>query len=90
MAGFVTAKLPPVAAAGCRGSFPANDNPQALWIFSASACGSYGFSDLKISHAGRTAPFGQIELQSSGSVHVSGGSAFLLRVDASPEITAPN
>ncbi len=51
-------------------------------MFSPWACGVYGFSDLKIAHAGRTQPVGQIELESSRNVHVQGGSGWLLRVES--------
>jgi len=65
----------------CRGAVAGNDRLQALWLFSSDACGLYGFRDLKIAHAGRTAPLGQITLVSrSGRVHISAGSGLLLRV----------
>ncbi len=64
------------------GNGNSNDQPQALWLFSADACGTYGFSSLTISHAGRTAPLGQITLTASrGDFNVRSGSGLLLRVD---------
>ena len=80
--GAVTAKLIAAPASGCRGDADSNGHEQALWLFSPWACGVYGFSDLKIAHAGRTHPVGQIELESSRKVHVEGGSGWLLRVDS--------
>jgi hypothetical protein len=66
----------------CRAATDGNDQPQALWVFSADACGVYGFSDLNIIHAGRTSPVGQITLGStSGDFDVRDGSGVLLRVD---------
>jgi hypothetical protein len=76
IAGAVTAKLIASRDGGCGG----NDREQALWLFSPSACGAYGFADLKIVHAGRRDPVGQIILESDKNVHVPGGSGLLLRV----------
>jgi hypothetical protein len=45
--------------AGGRGS------PQALWLFSADACGLYGFPDVVFTHAGSTPPIGEVALTSS-------------------------
>ncbi len=78
--GAVTAKLAAVPAAGCRGDMDGNDREQALWVFSATACGVYGFNNLKIAHAGRTAPLSEIALESSANLHVASGSGLLLRV----------
>ncbi len=80
--GAVTAKLIAAPASGCHGDSRENAREQALWLFSPWACGVYGFSDLKIAHAGRTNPLGQIELESSRDVRVSGGSGWLLRVES--------
>ena len=75
--GAVTAKLLAAPKRGCLGT---SDHEQALWKFSPWACGAYGLSDLKIvrSEQGRTA--GEIVLQSTGNIHIDGGSGWLLRV----------
>ncbi len=66
----------------CRGSVYGNDWPQALWVFSADACGLYGFPNLEIRHVGRTEPLGEIVLESKrGPVKIRGGSGVLLRID---------
>ena len=68
--------------AKCRGETDGNDQPQALWVFSADACGVYGFPDLTISHAGHSSPFGQVTLGSTrGDFDVGSGSGMLLRVN---------
>ena len=69
---------------------PADDCPasdgngaeQALWVFSTSACGTYGLEDVKLAHAGRSAPVGQITLDSSKDIEIRGGSGWLLLVNA--------
>jgi len=69
----------------CRGSIGGNDRPQAVWLFSANACGLYRFANLELRHAGRTEPVGEIVLESKkGPVQIRSGSAALLRV-VSPE-----
>jgi len=80
LGGDVTAKLIASRDGVCRGAAADNDREQALWLFSPSACGPYGFADLKVVHAGRHAPVGQIILAADKNVHVPGGSGLLLRV----------
>ena len=65
----------------CGGDFGGNNRPQALWLFSSDACGTYGFADLKIAHAGRSDPVGRITLVSQKrNFDVRSGSGLLLRV----------
>jgi len=66
--------------ANCPDPIEGSSEQQALWVFSSSACGTYGFDDLKIEHAGKTAPTGQVVLESPRTVHIPGGSGLLLRV----------
>jgi hypothetical protein len=68
----------------CRGTIDDNDHPQAFWFFSVNACGAYGFGDLTVFHAERTAPVGEITLSSKSKVlKVDKGSAMLLLVGVS-------
>jgi hypothetical protein len=65
----------------CWGDLGGNDLPQALWLFSADACGTYGFADSTIAHAGRSNPVGQITLApEKRNFDIRSGSGLLLRV----------
>lgn len=68
----------------CRGVDGNNSKPQAFWLFSTDACGVYGYSNLRIVHAGRTTPQGRIVLEAKrGKLALDGGSGLLLRVAGS-------
>jgi hypothetical protein len=81
LSGGVLVRISSKPGTPCRGEVGNNDRPQALWVFASNACGSYGFADLTIAHAGRTDPLGQIVLSSQRkNIDVRSGSGMLLRV----------
>jgi hypothetical protein len=83
MSGGVLVELRPNASANCRGPLNGNNNPQALWVFSSDACGTYGLSKVNILHAGRTAPVGTVILDLRGpNTKIQRGAGLLLRVIA--------
>ena len=70
----------------CRGVVADNDRPQAFWVFSSDACGTYGMEQVRIAHAGRSEPVGTIVLTSEKpQLRLRGGDGLLLRVNAIPQ-----
>jgi hypothetical protein len=66
----------------CRGPVAGNTNPQALWVFSSDACGTYGMEHIEIVHAGRTDPVGTISFVSDRpKLKIPAATAMLLRVN---------
>lgn len=63
----------------------ASKTVQSFWVFSTDACGLYGFDGLKLTHAGRSEPVGQIVLESPRKLRVLAGSGLLLTVISSGE-----
>lgn len=55
---------------------------QSLWVFSAGACGAFGFKNLTISHDGSSQPQGQITLESNKEIQIHSGSGWLLLTNA--------
>jgi hypothetical protein len=67
-------------ALGCEGPDGA-DALQALWVFSSNACGVYGMKEVKIAHAGKGAPVGEITLHfAKDDMKLEPGTGILLRV----------
>jgi hypothetical protein len=66
---------------GCEGPIDGDDHPQALWVFSADACGVYGLKEIGIAHSGRSEPAGGITLHFAKShMKLDAGTGMLLRV----------
>lgn len=81
VSGGVLVRVSSAPGTKCRGEFPDNDRPQAMWVFSSDACGVYDFGNLILTHAGRTDPPGEIVLSSTkGNLDLRAGSGMLLRV----------
>jgi hypothetical protein len=77
----VLVHLRPQLAGGCPGALDDDNRLQALWVFSADACGVYGITAVSIEHAGRSAPAGEITLAAlTGDLKIRGGAGMLLRV----------
>jgi hypothetical protein len=73
----VLAVLVEVRYPGCETA--SGDRRLALWVFSSSACGAYGFRGrLDIAHAGDSSPMGEIVLESKKNVNLGTGTALLL------------
>jgi hypothetical protein len=70
---------------GCEGPINGDDHLQALWVFSADACGVYGMKGANIAHAGKSDPIGEITLHfEKNDMKLDSGTAMLLRVVAHP------
>lgn len=74
----------PSPAGKCEGEEEFDDRPKALWVFASTACGLYDFPDLRLVHAGRNEPRGEITIASTkGALKIPAGSGLLLRVKGS-------
>jgi hypothetical protein len=73
----------------CRGAIDGNDRPQALWVFSHDACGTYGF-DAVIQQAGRSSEGRIVLVSTRGDLNVRSGSAMLLRINGGRDHISQN
>lgn len=70
---------------GCDGPKPGEDFLRATWVFSASACGVYGFKGVNIVHNGSSDPLGQIILHfDKADSKLEAGTALLLQIVEHP------
>ena len=77
----VLVELLPAPEAGCAAG--SGGRRLALWVFSSSACGVYGFFDeLEIAHD--KSPIGDVVLESKANVHLPVGTATLLVTEGAP------
>jgi hypothetical protein len=80
--GGVLVRVRPNERLGCPIRVDDNDRPQALWVFSSDACGTYGLAHVQVPHSGRTDPVGVITFASDvGKLKIQSGAGMLLRVD---------
>ncbi len=80
VSGGVLVHLSANPALACDGPV-SGDNPlQALWVFSADACGVYDLQGVKIVHVGKGAPAGEITLHfEKDDMKLEAGTGILLR-----------
>jgi hypothetical protein len=77
----VLVHLQPNPPNGCEGPVNGDDHLQALWVFSADACGVYGMKGATIGHNGKSEPIGEITLHfEKDDARLESGAALLLRV----------
>jgi hypothetical protein len=70
---------------GCEGPTAGEYPPQALWLFSADACGVYGLKGVQLTHNGLNAPLGEITLHfKKADMVLRAGDGLLLTVLPQP------
>jgi hypothetical protein len=73
------------SAGECRGETDGNQKPQALWVFSSNACGTYGLSNVRIVKKGLADPVADVVLGSNkGALNLPRGTGLILRVIGAP------
>lgn len=79
--GGVLVHLKANPAMGCEGAEGPEDHPQALWLFSANACGIYGLKGVELVHNGQSEPVGEITLHfKKANMKLRAGTGMLLLV----------
>jgi hypothetical protein len=66
----------------CRGPVDGKGGPEAMWVFSSDACGTYDLPQIRVTHVGRTQPVGVIILIfEKGQFNLPRGTGMLLRIN---------
>lgn len=79
--GGVLARLEDTPGSPCAGWPNDTNGVQAVWVFSADACGLYDLKGMSVTRAGNTEPLGEITLgKEEGEIKIMKSSAMLLRV----------
>ena len=73
-------RVPAAPGPQCAGSVADDTEPQAMWVFSADACGIYGFSNLQFQNGSTVSRDGQILFSAHRPIKLSSGTALLLTV----------
>jgi hypothetical protein len=70
---------------GCAGPEAGETPPQALWVFSADACGVFGLKGMQLTHNGQSVPLGEISLHfKKADMVLRAGTGLLLTVLPQP------
>jgi hypothetical protein len=64
----------------CTGAVADDTRPQAMWVFSADACGVYGFSGLRFQNGSTVSRDGQVFFSAEKRIKLPSGTGLLLTV----------
>ena len=73
-------RVPGAPGPKCAGAFADDTRAQAMWVFSADACGVYGLSDLRFQNGSTISRDGQIVFSADKRVKLHDGTGLLLTV----------
>jgi hypothetical protein len=73
-------RVPGAPGPQCAGAVADDTEPQAMWVFSADACGVYGFSNLQFQNGSTISRDGQFLLSANRPIKLPSGTALLLTV----------
>jgi hypothetical protein len=64
----------------CGAAINENNSPQAMWVFSSDACGTYGVAEMGIVHPGKTQPGVIVLMSAKRQLKLLRGAGMLLQV----------